>query len=412
MAVDSINSTSGNLLIPFNVENIGDADALYAGTAPVITNTQQAGSTIASAQKWAPAGVALVTTDKTGPFNYLGAGDFIIGTSAPDPSYVLPTSRYPNTYASGQSNYAVEFMYYGQIFELKYKYVSTSTQYRMYINDRKTTDLTVTIAIPPTAGSSNVLKFDLGSVAARKIRFEFSTMPFGGIFTGPIDSLWYSLPSSIRLMGFGDSYTDGSAQNTGAGQGTWLKRFGRLMNISDTWDQSRGGTGYITPGSFDTLPNRAQRDVVTYLPDYVIMAAGYNDATVDPVVLNQIDMACEATIETIQSGAPLCKLIIVGPFSPSATVGAARTATNATIKARAFLKDLPFIEPQTGLVYDSYERQIANFGPWITGTGRVGATTGSGNADIFIGTDAVHPTDAGHTYFAHMMAASFSALVN
>lgn len=33
---------------------------------------------------------------------------------------------------------------------------------------------------------------------------------------------------------------------------------------------------------------------------------------------------------------------------------------------------------------------------FFTGTGRVGATTGHGNSDIFIGTDNAHPTQAGH----------------
>lgn len=41
---------------------------------------------------------------------------------------------------------------------------------------------------------------------------------------------------------------------------------------------------------------------------------------------------------------------------------------------------------------------------YITGTGRVGATVGDGNADRYIGTDAVHPPAAGHRNIARTVA--------
>src|SRR5437660_10858665 len=151
----TINYKDGNVLLQSLPSPQGDA--LYTGTAPIIANTQQATSTIVSAQKWVPNPVTLAGGDKYFSFTYLGGGDFINGTTAPDPSYVLPLSRFPNTYASGQSGWGVEFLYSGQIFEVKFKYISTATQYRLYINDRKVTDLTQAIPGPPTAGSSNVL---------------------------------------------------------------------------------------------------------------------------------------------------------------------------------------------------------------------------------------------------------------
>jgi lysophospholipase L1-like esterase len=35
---------------------------------------------------------------------------------------------------------------------------------------------------------------------------------------------------------------------------------------------------------------------------------------------------------------------------------------------------------------------------WVTGTGKVGATTGTGNSDIVTGSDGTHPSDYGHKY--------------
>jgi hypothetical protein len=47
-------------------------------------------------------------------------------------------------------------------------------------------------------------------------------------------------------------------------------------------------------------------------------------------------------------------------------------------------------------------------GSWINGTGRTGATNGTGNADIYIGgvsgTDTTHPNDLGHLYLAYRAA--------
>lgn len=41
---------------------------------------------------------------------------------------------------------------------------------------------------------------------------------------------------------------------------------------------------------------------------------------------------------------------------------------------------------------------------WITGNGKVGATTGNGNADIYISSDGTHPSNAGHEYLAWRLA--------
>lgn len=398
MTVSSINLQTGNLLSGSNVDI--RRDDLYTGTAPVITNTQQAGSTIASAQKWTPAPVALTGGDKTFDFEYLGAGSFTNGTIAPDPSYVLPLSRYPNTYASGQTNWAVGFQFYGQIFEVKYKWISAATQYRLTINGRKVTDLTQATG-GSVAGSSNVLKFDLGSVAVWNIRFDFTTMPFGGIFTGPNDMLFNPLPSQ-RVAVLGDSISDGSAQNTGAGVGTWVYRYARLSNISDIWNQSRGGTGYVTAGSFAPLPARVPGDITPYQPDTVIMFAGFNDGTTDPAALRALQVAHKATVDLIRGTVPGVNLVCVGYWNPSATVGATAQGTNDTIKNSCFALDVPFIEPITGNVYDVYGSLVYSAGPWVN----------AGNVGIVVGGDSIHPTNAGHYIIGNIMAASMGALVN
>lgn len=397
----AINYDTGNIFDPTPDIGLGTSEALYAGTAPLITNTQSASTTIPSGVAWRPDPVPLAGSDRRGYFTYLGAGDYINGTGTPDVNFVLPLSRYPNTYASGQAHHSYEFYFHGQVFELKYKYISTATQYRLYINDRKVTDTTQAVPGPPSVGSSNVLKVDLGSIDVWRIRFEVTTMPFGGVFTSPGDTIWPTLLRGPRVMGFGDSITDGSAQNTGAGQGTWLKRFGRLIGARDTWDQSRGSTGYITPGTFTTLPNRAQRDVVTYKPDVVIMWAGYNDQTIDPENLSAIKAAASLTVDIIRSQVPNVDIIMGGVWQPTGSPSQSPILTNEVLKGVAFAKDIPFVEPMSGKVYDQYENIVHDDGaPWIT----------TANSATYVGGDGVHPNNTGHQYLAHKWHTAYAAL--
>lgn len=399
----AINYRTGNVLLPIEQPPTILADALYAGTAPVITNTQSANTTIPSGVAWRPFPIPLAGSDRRGTFTYLGAGDYTNGVGVPDVNFNLPLSRYPNTYASGQSNHAYEFYFYGQVFEHKYKYISGATEYRLYINDQPVTHNTQDVPGPPAAGSSNVLKVDLGSVNVWKIRFEMATMPWGGVFTAPGDTVWPTLPPPGRIMGFGDSITDGSAQNQGAGQGTWLKRFGRLVGIADTWDQSRGSTGYTAVGTFTNLPNRAQRDVVTYNPDVVIMWAGYNDQSIDPEQLELIKVNANATIDIIRAGVPNVEIIMGGVWDPTGSPSQSPILTNDVLRNVAFAKDIPFVDMINGKVYDRFERVVLDYGaPWIT----------TANSATFVGGDGVHPNNAGHQYLAYKWLQAYASLTN
>ena len=49
---------------------------------------------------------------------------------------------------------------------------------------------------------------------------------------------------------------------------------------------------------------------------------------------------------------------------------------------------------------------------WVFGTGRVGATTGDGNRDIYISSDGTHPTDAGHAALGRTIADLICTAIN
>ncbi|MFE6739805.1 GDSL-type esterase/lipase family protein [Streptomyces tubercidicus] len=366
------------------------AEGLYAGTAPLVSTAQTTTPT-SGYIKFAPSGVALSGSDVTGPFTYAGAGSFSIGSVSPDTSYVLPLSKYPNTYATPQGVWSVEFGTDAQIMQLRFRYMSaTATSFRMSIDGRKVTDLMQLVSAVSgvgTTGNGHLLTIDLGSAAPRRIRFDFTTMPFGGIYLPPSATMWKVALQGGRFMTFTDSLGDGSAINTGAGCGTWVDRVGRMSGATDIWRQGRGGTGYITPGIYATFGDRVQNDVIALNPARLIIWGGYND---NQGSQSAIAAAAASLYSAIKTGLPNCQTFVIGCWSPMATPATSMTNTDETLRSAAATAAFPFVSPLTGSIYDSTGSLLSTHGPWVT----------SGNATAYIGNDNTHPTDAGHVYLS------------
>lgn len=96
--------------------------------------------------------------------------------------------------------------------------------------------------------------------------------------------------------------------------------------------------------------------------------------------------------DAILAALPDSELVIIGPFFPRGGTGmsADMVLMDDGLKERADARGLRYISP------------IAEEG--ITGTGKVSAPVGDGNADIYISSDGTHPTPAGHKYLAWRIA--------
>lgn len=372
------------------------ADSLHTGTTPSI-GTAQTTTPTAGYIKYAPAGVALSGSDVTGPFSYMGAGNFAIGAVSPDTNYVLPLSKHPNTYASGQAIWSVEFGTDAQIIQVRMKYISAATMLRLSIDGRKVSDLMQSSG-GATPGSGHLISVDFGSATPRRVRLDFSTFPFGGVYIPPTATLWGVPSQGGRLMVLGDSISDGSAQNTGAGSGTWFARTARLLGSTDAWEQGRGGTGYITAGSYATFGTRLAADVIAWTPDRLIVSGGYNDSSGDQ---GAIATAAASLYAATKAGLPSCQVYVIGCWSPTGSPGAGVTNTDATLRTAAAAAGFPFISPVTGSVYDASGALVATHGPWIT----------AANTAAYIGADSIHPNDAGHVYLSRRITAAIRALM-
>lgn len=352
-------------------------DTLYT-PAPTVTTTAQSTTTIA--------GATLITPADT-RWSWRGAGGFRTnGTTAPDNALWQATSRYNNAWGSPSAG-AFEFVHTGQMFEVQFKYISTATMYRLTVNGQRVTNTPQTVG-GTTAGNRHVLKVDFGTRATRTVRLTVSTMPIGGVFLPSGDTFAATTAANTRMIFLGDSITGGSAMNTGLGAGTYPWRVGRYVGVDDPWNSGVGSTGYVVAGTSVAFGTRVQADVIDWAPHVVVVWGGYNDALQTQATIRT---AADSLYATLKAGLPTAETYIVGCWAPTTTPAASLTATDETLRAAAAAAGFPFMSPITGRVYAGNGQQLADQGPWIATAADVTA---------YVGTDNVHPNDAGHAYIA------------
>ena len=234
-----------------------------------------------------------------------------------------------------------------------------------------------------------------GSRAIRHIRVEASEFSgFRSIAVGPTDAIWNPGGDSLTMAVVGDSIT----AMTGASRpnGGFAKSLGKLLGIADVREVGIGGTGMINPGTWSSTFGDTHRvaDVVACSPDIIVIPASPNDTAYTAA---QITAAALATYQAYRAANPDTPIVAGGLFPGSAAASAGTIKIESAAKA-AFDA---WADPS------SFWVSIVNDpdGPWVYGTGRVGATTGNGNADFYVSSaDTVHPSQAGHDYYARRWA--------
>jgi lysophospholipase L1-like esterase len=209
--------------------------------------------------------------------------------------------------------------------------------------------------------------------------------------------IWKPDPAPVRALVIGDSYSAGSGASFE--QNSWARQMGLRLG----WDvviNAQGGTGHANPsgtGGFSIFGSADRMNYVTAQPyDAVIVAGGINDATA--AYAPQVAANALAHFQAIRAAQPHAVILALGAWAGSTGPGTGSnsvTAVEQSVQAAASATGDPmcrFVPVSTGAR------------PWIFGTGKVGATNGSGNSDIYIGADGTHPPDAGHAYLARRAA--------
>lgn len=177
----------------------------------------------------------------------------------------------------------------------------------------------------------------------------------------------------------GDSFTGGSSMNEGP---TWPN----LVAAEEGWTvgtDGRSGSGYVAPGARDwPFTTRINNRLVESGADAVILAGGLNDAARindGETTVAEVAAAATDTIEQLKVAMPSTRIVMLSPFASGA-------ATSTVLELRDAFADVAANE---GVAYIDVTDYLT--------------------PDL-IGSDGVHPTDAGHAAIAEQITPALLAL--
>lgn len=193
----------------------------------------------------------------------------------------------------------------------------------------------------------------------------------------------------------------------------------------DLFNLSIGGSGYIaTPTAISRIA-----DVVAADLDHLVIAFGQNDKAGSTPA--EITTAAQSLIDAVKAQSPRTRIYLGGIHMTSQALDVKNEPLETALRALAAANNIPFIsqrDPQNllatatawaatnsyiageavkqdGLVWicisdhtsgGSFDATKFRATSLLTGTGRVGTTAGNGNADLYVTSEAVHWTLAGH----------------
>lgn len=175
----------------------------------------------------------------------------------------------------------------------------------------------------------------------------------------------------------GDSYTTGTSEG-GLGPNSWTARtWGTLSSpglriASDVAAEGRAGYGAI--GDHGSIFEDLTARVVKPEDVLVVFFGSRNDQDVDPVLLAQ---RVHATFALARRLAPSARLLVIGPPWPTADVPVPVLVIRDVLAGAAWAAGADFVDP----IGDR----------WFV------------DRPELIGSDGVHPNDAGHVYLAEKM---------
>jgi len=280
-----------------------------------------------------------------------------------------------------------EFMTDALEFEYRICCLTTSAmRYRVWVDNQP-----ATADVSAGAGSGNVyyaLKVVFASSTPRLVRLETEYATVHSVWAHPTYSFWKPQDRlGPRIAILGDSFTEGS---TVASHHAWSWEMCNRLGWRDVYNCGLGGTGYLNSGTGGqtTFRGRVANDIIDAVPDWVFVEGGYNDTGSSS---SAITAEAALLFAQIRTALPSCKLVVLSPLASSNTIASLQTVRDAVFAGAVGYADLTI-------------DMISSTNPWIFGTGKSGATTGNGNADIYVNTDGVHYTRLGYQYAGHRVA--------
>lgn len=259
----------------------------------------------------------------------------------------------------------------------------------------------------PISGSQFYHQLQFATRKARVITYEMlNQQQFYGVLCSDKISKVYqpSYPNTVCTAIVGTSYIGGSNQHPVTNSLGIGEQIGKLLGCNDCFVDSLGsGTGYVSAGSNGTFLSRLP-NIVAYAPDLLIVTGGgINDRNAGATAASE-QAAIQTYIAAARVALPKAVIIVVGAES-----GATGPAANVfTMEASANAAVLNQRDPNTFYISQS---DVSGATAWLSGTGTTAATNASGNSDLYVGVDGIHPVHAGTYYLAKRHAQAIYNLI-
>jgi len=221
-----------------------------------------------------------------------------------------------------------------------------------------------------------------------------------GVYVDTPYSVW--APSTLEFTGprvaaIGDStYQQPAFSGMNADVQQIRKALG-ILGINNVLINAAGGSGISAGAKYSTRVSA----VVAFDPDWIHVHTSVNDGGFSLATLTA-DLT--AFVSGVRSSASGMKPLITVSGDVSRVTSGSETTLEANVRqACATIND-----PK--LIFIPCSGDTA--GPWVTGTGRVSAQDGGGNADRIFSSDGVHPLQSGIDYYALRTATVFRSIIN
>ena len=271
----------------------------------------------------------------------------------------------------------------------------TAVPYRFLVDDQYVDTIgTQTLSARGVTWEYILLDFtSVGGKKRRRITVEGAlTCAFDGAVVAEGDAVTApATDNAILMIIIGDSlvYGAGAAHRADS----WAVTMGDYLGVRNTWASGSGGTGWIAgpPRAYSFRERMA--DWVSYSPDVVVFAGGFNDrGRAAASVAAEVTTCLRETRKTL----PTAPIFVFG------------TPAGATGPSHEILEVERAVQTGTAALRDPLTRFIAistdRDGPWIGGHGKIGLPSGDGNSDTLTSPDGVHPSDEGHAFLGRRAA--------
>lgn len=212
-------------------------------------------------------------------------------------------------------------------------------------------------------------------------------------------SLYYVQDQPLRIMWVGDSIGAGSAEGPSRPNMPWPVITANKLGIKDVCNASVGGTGFESTGSGFNYLQRLTQATSIYAPansvqytsstsvfDIVVIQVSGNDGSSSTTLQAQQ----LATFQAARALQPNALIIIHGAYPGTGSYNTAASYCDG----KAQLAFAQWNDPNSVYIQTLTS---APGGQWLTGSGysKVGFTSATGNSSFFVGSDTLHPLDAG-----------------